>query len=288
MLNQHTRAPPAHLSAVFLRAWICLFPFVSVCSCVWIVFSSLCFYSWLIVCICTSVWACVSACERGTGWEERDASRVYYLCEAYGRKKESCCVYICRWGGRDGVVCASVRVFVLSYIYLASWSQIYLLQGINISLDNFLAADQQQLAWIEPLALSFNRGPELQFLAGTLGFVRPVASRLTAAAQVVKRLPGRGCAPSFPRSPLHLYSAEPVESLSDKAVKEWEKDGFGGGCADTTTMMKVSPPLAAPDLSYKHNSCLKYPWSAQQRLDGSDSDQNGKSYVVFNSWWNCN
>lgn len=88
--------------------------------------------------------------------------------------------------------------------------------------------------------------------------------------------------------PVHLYSAEPVESLSDKAGKEWEKDGFGGGSSNTTTMMKVSPPLAAPDLSYAHNSCLKYPWSTQQWLVGSDSDQNGKSYVLLNSWWNCN
>lgn len=89
-------------------------------------------------------------------------------------------------------------------------------------------------------------------------------------------------------APVHLYSAEPVESLSDKAGKEWEKDGFGGGSSNTTTMMKVSPPLAAPDLSYTHNSCLKYPWSTQQWLVGSDSEQNGKSYVVLNSWWNCN
>lgn len=113
MPNQHTQSPPAHLSAVFLHTWICLFPFVSVCSCVWIVFSSLCFYPWVIVCIyiyfCVSV--CPYVCGRGTGWEERDASRVYYLCEAYGRKKESygmlcvceqmrwerCCVCVCVW-----------------------------------------------------------------------------------------------------------------------------------------------------------------------------------------------
>lgn len=89
--------------------------------------------------------------------------------------------------------------------------------------------------------------------------------------------------------PVHLYSAEPVESLSDKAVKEWEKDGFGGGgSSNTTTMMKVSPPLAAPDLSYTHNSSLKYPWSTSGGLAASDSDQNGKSDVVLNSWWNCN
>lgn len=30
-------------------------------------------------------------------------------------------------------------------------------------------------------------------------------------------------------APIHLYSAEPVESLSDKAVKEWGYDGFEGG-----------------------------------------------------------
>lgn len=56
---------------------------------------------------------------------------------------------------------------------------------------------------------------------------------------------------------IHLYSAELLESWSDKAMKgESERldleEGVGGvrGKSNSTTMMKVSLPQAAPDLSF--------------------------------------
>lgn len=90
----------------------------------------------------------------------------------------------------------------------------------------------------------------------------------------------------FPSQPLFIYILLSLLSLwVIKPGKSERRMDLEGGA---TTLMKVSPPLAAPDLSYTHNSCLKYPWSTQQWLVGSDSHQNGKSYVVLNSWWNCN
>lgn len=93
----------------------------------------------------------------------------------------------------------------------------------------------------------------------------------------------------FPSQPLFFYILLSLLSLwVIKPGKSERRMDLEGGSSNIATMMKVSPPLAAPDLSYTHNSCLKYPWSTQQWLVGSDSDQNGKSYVVLNSWWNCN
>lgn len=69
------------------------------------------------------------------------------------------------------------------------------------------------------------------------------------------------CLNLFPLSHLtvfiHLYSAELLEPLSDKSMKESErrmdlKEGGGGGerRSGSTTRMKVSLPRAAPDLSH--------------------------------------
>lgn len=49
---------------------------------------------------------------------------------------------------------------------------------------------------------------------------------------------------------IHLYSAELLESLSDKTMKERVREGWiWRGRSNSTTMMKVSLPRAAPDLS---------------------------------------
>lgn len=64
------------------------------------------------------------------------------------------------------------------------------------------------------------------------------------------------CPNLFPFSPnltalIHLYSAELLESWSDKAMKERLRGGWiWRGRSNSTTMMKVSLPRAAPDLSF--------------------------------------
>lgn len=55
---------------------------------------------------------------------------------------------------------------------------------------------------------------------------------------------------------IHLYSAELLEPLSDKAMKESERrmdleeEEGGERRSGSTTRMKVSLPRAAPDLSH--------------------------------------
>lgn len=57
---------------------------------------------------------------------------------------------------------------------------------------------------------------------------------------------------------IHLYSAQLLESLSDKSMKEGVRDGWaqrgqgwsGGEGSSRTVMKKVSLPQAAPDLSH--------------------------------------
>lgn len=136
---------------------------------------------------------------------------MYYLCEAYRRKKESRRVY------------TRERACVCPFKHLPSAFESDLsLQGINICLDNFLAADKQHLARaqpFEPCVISFNQGTELQFLAGTLGFVQNILSDGCGSGRKRGCQEGEVSHPSL-AAPVHLYSAEPVESLSDKAVKE--------------------------------------------------------------------
>lgn len=164
MLNQHTHTGSSCSSLCRVSAHMDL-P-LSICECVQLCVNCFLLSVLLLMTHCLYLYVCVSVCvcvwKRNRVRGERDASRVYYLCEACGRKKESCCVY------------TRERACVCPFKHLPSALESDLsLQGINISLDNFLAADKQQLARaqpFEPCVISFNQGTELQFLAGTLGF----------------------------------------------------------------------------------------------------------------------
>lgn len=93
---------------------------------------------------------------------------------------------------------------------------------------------------------------------------------------------------------IHLYSAELLEPLSDKAMKErvrdgWSRMGEEEGPAVPQWWKWVFPELLLTYLM-THNSCFKYPCLevSLRWLVWIDGDKNRDGDMALNSWWNCN